>query len=317
MTDHHVVMWSGGITSWATARHVIAEHGTASVTLLFADTLIEDGDLYAFNAAAGAKLGAPITRVADGRTPWQVFEDKRWLGNTRIAQCSWELKQLVCAQWLADNADPASTTIYLGIDWSETHRIRAIVMGYAHSIDGCKKIKVGDESVSLCASLFDKDGNRLPGPGCANLLPVAWTVDFPLARPPYRDKRDLIAEAKKAGLPTPEMYDLGFPHANCGGQCIKGGAGNFTRLYEVYPDRFAQVEAFEQRMRDKLGKDVSILRDRRGGGLKPLPLTELRRRIERRKAEQPELFSLLDAEPDDEIDTQDMGGCGCFTDLAA
>jgi hypothetical protein len=30
MTTRHVVMWSGGITSWATARHVIAEHGGES-----------------------------------------------------------------------------------------------------------------------------------------------------------------------------------------------------------------------------------------------------------------------------------------------
>ncbi|MYW46353.1 hypothetical protein [Streptomyces sp. SID161] len=314
---HHVVMWSGGITSWATARQVIAEHGTDNVTLLFADTLIEDEDLYAFNDQASAKLGIPITRVADGRTPWQVFEDKRWLGNTRIAQCSWELKQLVCGQWLVENADPANTVIYLGIDWSETHRIRAIVMGYAHTLDGCKKIRVGGELISLCASLFDEDGNRLPGPGCANLLPVAWTVDFPLTRPPYRDKRDLIAEAKKSGLATPEMYDQGFPHANCGGACIKGGVGNFTRLYEVYPDRYAAAEQAEEKMRRLLGKDVSILRDRRGGVLKPLPLAELRRRIEHRKFEQPDLLSLLDAEPDDLIDTQDMGGCGCFTDLAA
>lgn len=307
-TTQHVVMWSGGITSWATARHVIAEHGTENVTLLFADTLIEDPDLYAFNDAASAQLGLPITRVADGRTPWQVFEDKRWLGNTRIAQCSWELKQLVCAQWLAEDADPASTVIYLGIDWSETHRIRAIVMGYAHTIDGCKKIKSGGGAVSLCDSLFDKDGNRLPGPGCANLLPVAWTVEFPLARPPYTDKRDLIAEAKTSGLPTPKMYDLGFPHANCGGSCIKGGVGNFVLLLETFPDRYARAEAAEEKMRGLLGKDVSILRDRTGGTTKPLTLAALRQRIEAQKAAQPSLLDL--------IDETDMGGCGCFTDAA-
>lgn len=310
----HVVMWSGGITSYATALDVIAKHGTDNVTLLFADTLIEDEDLYAFNDAASTQLGVPITRVADGRTPWEVFEDKRWLGNTRIAQCSLDLKQRQCRLWMADNADPVDTVLHLGIDWSETHRIRGIVMGYAHTIDGCKKIKVGDELVSLCDSLFDDKGNRLPGPGCANLLRVFWVVDFPLTRPPYRDKRDLIAEAKKAGLPTPEMYDLGFPHANCGGACIKGGVANFTRLYEVYPDRYARAEAAEEKMRALLGKDVSILRDRRGGVTKPLPLAELRRRIERRKREQPDLFSVLDAEPDEVIDTQDFGGCGCFTD---
>ncbi|MET7746555.1 hypothetical protein [Streptomyces sp. NPDC005385] len=131
MTDQHVVMWSGGITSWATARHVIHEHGTANVTLLFADTLIEDEDLYTFNEQASTQLGVPITRVADGRDPWQVFEDKRWLGNTRIAQCSHALKQEPSRAWLIRHADPANTTVYVGIDWTETERLPAIVRGWA------------------------------------------------------------------------------------------------------------------------------------------------------------------------------------------
>ena len=127
----HVVMWSGGITSWATARHVIARHGTASTTLLFADTQVEDEGLHAFNEQASAQLGVPITRVADGRDPWQVFEDKRWLGNTRIAQCSMELKLKPCREWLEDRTDPADTTLYVGIDWTETERLPAIVRGWA------------------------------------------------------------------------------------------------------------------------------------------------------------------------------------------
>lgn len=127
----HVVMWSGGITSWATARHVIQQHGTASTTLLFADTQAEDEGLHDFNAQAADMLGVPITTVADGRDPWQVFEDKRWLGNTRIAQCSLELKLKPCRDWLETNTDPADTTLYVGIDWTETERLPAIVRGWA------------------------------------------------------------------------------------------------------------------------------------------------------------------------------------------
>ncbi|MGA4867516.1 hypothetical protein ACPB9J_33320 [Streptomyces lavendulocolor] len=259
--QQHIVMWSGGITSWATARDVIAEHGTASTTLLFADTLIEDEDLYAFNEQAAARLGVPITRVADGRDPWQVFEDKRWLGNTRIAQCSHALKQEPCRDWLATNTDPASTILYVGIDWTETDRLPGIVRGWA-----------------------------------------PWTVDAPLTRPPYRDKRQLLAEARAAGLPVPRLYRLGFAHNNCGGACVKGGQAQWARLLDVFPERYARAEAFEERMRQKLGKDVSILRDRTGGDTKPLTLAALRTRIE----EQPE-----------QLDLFDEGGCGCFTDNAA
>lgn len=126
----HVVMWSGGITSWAAARMVAERHGTENLTLLFADTRYEDEDLYRWNDEASAQIGVPLTVVADGRDPWQVFNDKRFIGNTRIAPCSLLLKQVPCRIWLEQNTDPANTTVYVGIDWTETHRIPAIVRNY-------------------------------------------------------------------------------------------------------------------------------------------------------------------------------------------
>ncbi|MGP4029731.1 hypothetical protein [Actinomadura sp. 3N407] len=77
----HVVMFSGGINSWAAARRVADEHGTGKLQLLFADTYAEDEDLYRFLEEAAAQIGAPLVRIADGRTPWQVFDDEHYLGN--------------------------------------------------------------------------------------------------------------------------------------------------------------------------------------------------------------------------------------------
>lgn len=289
---HHVVMWSGGITSWATARHVINQYGQANTTLLFADTRAEDADLHRWNDDAARQLGMGFFTIADQqkRDPWKVFEDASWIGNTRLAQCAHILKQIPTRKWLDLAADPADTILYLGIDWSEMHRIRGVRKGYAHTIDGCEH--------GRCAGLFDEDGKLLPGPGCTNLLPVPWQVEFPLTNAPYRDKQQLMAEARAAGLEPPRLYALGFAHNNCGGACVKGGQAQWTRLMEVFPERYAKVEAFEQRMRNKLGKDVSILRDRTGGTTTPLTLAALRTRIE----EQPE-----------QLDLFDEGGCGCFT----
>ncbi|MEU1413250.1 hypothetical protein [Streptomyces sp. NPDC005731] len=246
----HVVMWSGGITSWATARHVIAQHGTASTVLLFADTNAEDEDLYAWNQAAAEQLGTRVVRVADEqeRDPWQVFEDVRWLGNTRVAQCSHVLKQEPCRAWLTAHTDPDATVVYVGIDWSEQHRLPAIVDGWA-----------------------------------------PWPVDAPLTRPPYQDKHQLLAEARAVGLPTPRLYRLGFAHNNCGGACVRGGQAQWARLLEVFPERYARAEAAEAKMRRLLGKDVSILRDRTGGQTRPLTLAALRHRIEQ-QPEQLDLF---------------------------
>jgi hypothetical protein len=126
-----VVQMSGGRGSWATARRVADQHGTADMVLLFADTLVEDEDLYRFLDQAAADIGVPVTRVCDGRTPEQVDVDRKWLSNSKVAQCSLELKIKPCRAWLDANCDPASTVLYVGIDWSETERIPGIIRGWA------------------------------------------------------------------------------------------------------------------------------------------------------------------------------------------
>ena len=257
-----VVQTSGGTGSWATARRVVDTYGPDDVTLLFADTRVEDDDLYRFLGDVERDLGLPVTRVRDGRTPEQVDVDRRWLSNAKVAQCSLELKIKPCREWLEANCDPADTVLYVGIDWSESERIPGIVKGWA-----------------------------------------PWTVDMPLTRPPYVDKHQIEADLRSRGIEPPLLNRLGFAHNNCGGACIRGGQAQWAHLLRVFPDRFAAKEAHEQRMRDMLGADVAILRDRRGGATKPLPLTVLRQRIEASDA--------------DAFDALDWGGCGCVTDFAA
>ncbi|GAA3832102.1 hypothetical protein GCM10022226_61590 [Sphaerisporangium flaviroseum] len=127
----HVVQMSGGIGSWAAAQRVAAEHGTGKMVLLFADTLVEDHDLYRFNADACAQLGMDLTVVCDGRTPFEVFHDQGFLGNSLIAPCSYWLKQKPCRDWLKAHADPRDTVVYIGIDWSEDRRVAGIERGWA------------------------------------------------------------------------------------------------------------------------------------------------------------------------------------------
>lgn len=290
-----IVMSSGGITSWATARWIADTYGTEDLVLLFADTLAEDEDLYRFNADVASDLGMPMTVVCDGRTPQQVGRDRKHLGNTQVANCSHLLKQLPARIWLTEHCDPAETTVYLGIDWSEMHRLPGQHAGHAHPLPGgCSKPR-------LCRSLFDRDG-RLEGPGCGSLLEVPWRVEAPLTQPPYRDKADLIATLQDRGIAEPRLYALGFAHNNCGGACVKAGQAQWAHLLRVFPDRYASWEQHEQNMRADLDKDVAILRDRTGGTTRPLPLTVLRQRIE---ASTPGGFDALD-----------WGGCGCFTDAA-
>lgn len=115
-------MFSGGVGSWAAAKRVAEDHGTDDMVLLFTDTLIEDEDTYRFLREAAENVGAPLVEIADGRTPWQVFEDVAFLGNTRADPCSRILKRDLADAWLAENHEPDDVTVYVGIDWSEEHR---------------------------------------------------------------------------------------------------------------------------------------------------------------------------------------------------
>lgn len=132
-------MFSGGIGSWLTAKRVVEAVGSKNVTLLFSDVrgsevsphIGEDEDTYRFIEEASQQLGAELVTVVDGRNIWEVFKDQRFLGNSRIAPCSHHLKQKPAKKWIWDNCDPENTIIYVGIDWTETHRLEAVARGYA------------------------------------------------------------------------------------------------------------------------------------------------------------------------------------------
>ena len=125
-----VVMLSGGVGSWNAGRRAIARYGASGVVLLFADTKVEDADTYRFLRDSAADLGAPLVEVADGRTPFEVFRDDRFLGNARLANCSKHLKQKPAREWLEANAPPDAVVV-VGIDWQETHRLPAIEAGWS------------------------------------------------------------------------------------------------------------------------------------------------------------------------------------------
>jgi hypothetical protein len=119
-------MFSGGVCSWAAAKRVVERHGKEGVVLLFADTKMEDEDLYRFLDEAAENVGAPLVKIEDGRTPWQVMSDQNVIGNSRIAPCTSVLKRRLLNKWRDANCDPATTTIHFGMGWDEEHRLHKV-----------------------------------------------------------------------------------------------------------------------------------------------------------------------------------------------
>ncbi|MFD8316207.1 adenine nucleotide alpha hydrolase family protein [Kitasatospora purpeofusca] len=236
----HIVQFSGGIASFAVATRVaaLARRRGEELVLLIADTRAEHPDLWRFSYEAARLLRVPLTRVCDGRTPWEVFADNRWLGNSRLAHCSLELKIKPCRRWLEENADPARDRLYIGLDNSprDQARARAITAGW-----------------------------------------LPWQVLYPLHDEPELTKEHLFDEARSLGIAIPTLYELGYDHNNCHGLCVKAGHRQWRRTLQLFPEEFAGAEAAEEQLRAELG-DVAILREQRDGVRRPLPLAELRRR---------------------------------------
>lgn len=277
----HVVMSSGGIGSYAAARRTADKYGTDNLTLLFTDVIIESGDLYRFlvetscnifsrpapedllswwrtvpeyHQDPGARAAALVTLreemrdivpelvwLADGRSPWQVFADKRFLGNARRDPCSDILKRKLADRWLIANCNPLNTIVHVGIDWTEEHRY--IRLGGLRALEG-------------------------------------WRYEAPMCDAPFIMKDAMFALLALEGIRPPLLYGQGFSHNNCGGFCIKAGIGHFVMLFHVNPELYAFCEQEEQRIIALIGKPVGILTDRRGGKRVPMTMRQLRERIE-------------------------------------
>jgi hypothetical protein len=130
MTWQTIGTLSGGAGSWAACRLWIDQHGAEGLALLFADTLKEDEDTYRFLDDAASELDVPLFRVSACKDIWSVFHDHRWIGNSQLAHCSWDLKTEPSRRWI-QSAAPDAVTILVGIDATEAHRLPDITSRWA------------------------------------------------------------------------------------------------------------------------------------------------------------------------------------------
>lgn len=282
----HLVMFSGGVCSWAAAKRVVERHGMDAMTMLFADTYIEDDDLYRFLVDATANIMgykaewvkpmvippveqmeerkvyldalkiSGLTRISDGRTPWELM--RGWgtnglIANSRLGICSEVLKRKILDKWRNEHCKSDTTTIHVGLSWDENHRVTRMK--------------------AACAP---------------------WRYEAPMADAPFVGKDALFSWLASEGITKPRLYGMGFPHNNCGGFCVKAGQAHFAHLLRVNPKLYSWHETQEEELRTKVGNH-SIMRDRSNGGSVPLTMKQLRERIQRQG----------------DFDTFEWGGCGC------
>lgn len=238
----YIVMYSGGITSFESARRAIEKYGHDRVRLWFADTNSEDEDLYRFNKDVERLLNHSIEVIDnDGLDIWDIFFQHKYLGNSRIDPCSHNLKRKPLREkLLREYPNPADAIVVLGMD----------------DVEDCKRI----ERAKKAQEPYE-----------------CWT---PLTDEPFISKAGIRRWLEANGVPIPSLYDKGFQHNNCGGFCVKAGFGQFAHLYQTMPERYEYHMNREQEFREVFQKDVSILRDRRNNTTKPMTMLEFKKRLD-------------------------------------
>lgn len=174
-----------------------------------------------------------LTWLVEGRDPWEVFRDSRFLGNSRVDPCSRSLKRAVLDTHRLANTNAAEAVFLLGIGPHERHR-------------------------------YDRLAERMAADG--------WRYEAPLLTG-MEGEFGPFGYLSDAGIERPRLYRLGYMHNNCGGFCIKAGHGHYHNRLRVSPERFAYDAMMERKLSEYLGKTVTMLTDRTGDNVKkPLSL---------------------------------------------
>lgn len=321
-------MFSGGEGSFRAALIDRASHPAASYGLIFTDMLYEDADTYRFLIeAAAVVLGRPVpswlpsaddfpdyrvspdvpieeycgnpewrayladlraravdalpglTWLVEGRDPWEIFRDGKFLGNSLVDPCSRVGKREVADAWRMGHCYRvgelygAADTFAIGIGLHERHR-------------------------------FDDGAGGGVGP---RMAADGWLYHAPLIDAEEAVNRGgnahldlLFAPVEALGVRGQRMYQRRYKHGNCGGFCVKAGQAHWANRFHVDPHLYAYDAMMERKLGAFIGKPVSMLTDRRGGGAKkPLTLEAFAQRL---RAEPSRTYEYQPGE----------SGCGCM-----
>lgn len=121
----HVVMLSGGASSWLAARRVAERYGPDNMVLLAADTRSEAPGWHDILAATAEQSGAELIVLDRGLDLWELAEAESAIPNPRMSFCSRKLKREPLDAWCARHAH-AGTVSHFGMDWTEPHRIQVL-----------------------------------------------------------------------------------------------------------------------------------------------------------------------------------------------
>ena len=214
----HIVQFSGGAASAYVAYLVVQEYGKENTILLFHDTKAEHPDAYRFRRQVSEFIGAPITERSDGRSLWQIIEDKMCLPGYHIPFCTEKLKQIPGNEFYKQLDDQGiDFTIYNGLGPEEPGRVQ-------------KSIVRGEQAGRKVRCLLAE--RNISNAEVKRIIREEWGIC----------------------LPEPYLY---LEHNNCI-PCFKGGKGHFYKVWRYYPEQFERARQMEELIGHTVFKDTSL-----------------------------------------------------------
>lgn len=205
---NHIIFFSGGKSSFTVAHLVKERYPNDNILLYFTDTLWEDEDLYRFIYEVSDKLQLPMLYHSIGLTPPQLMVKQRFMFNSRVGNCSKDLKMKPAAKFLKKGIEPEI------VKWYNDQFLKAPIV----------PLSVGfRENTTLYFGIGWEEAHR-EGPIRANWKPFDIQM---LLIEEVIDNEEILA---LYGIRRPRLYDMQFVHNNCKGRCVKAGQGHFKNL---------------------------------------------------------------------------------------
>jgi hypothetical protein len=299
-----IVHDSFGLGSWSAAERVIRQHGSAAVTLLFADVIVEHQDTYRFGIEGAAVLrGMPVAAVADLAARALALPELRsdLIGQRKADLAALRVDAMARIPglvWIADGRttfEAMADARYIG-----NSLLCPAAKSLKHKmLDGWMAVHCQPDDTQCVVGLDWTEQGRIARLAISLRRRGGWTLRCPLARSPRLDKDQMAALARSYGLEPSEAYRVGLAHDNCSGMCVRGGKAHWAQVRQERPVAFAFAMGEEQRLRALVGPHA-MLKEQRKGVRRYLPLYEFDARLRTEE---------LTADEATEI-----GGCGCGAD---
>lgn len=210
----------------------------------------------AFLAALRAKAVEAFPEliwIVEGRDPWEIYRDERFVGNSRRDPCSKVLKRRTFERWRKQNGNPETDVVIWGIGEHEAHRYDR-------------------EETDKKTGLLVRKGIK------PRMAAEGWQCAAPLIDYPAHPIKDLRVEIY--GLKGQRLYALGYEHGNCGGKCSKAGKRQWSHRYRVQPDRYRYDAMMERKCREHIGQGT-FLTETVNKVKRPLSLEDFAKQLDR------------------------------------